>query len=333
MAITDPELDIPFDHWGSGSDEHLRKQSKSADSYFPGGVVFNTYQLAIQASLELMGTRTAPIPVILPITASPETIAAVLRSGASPVLLDVDYLTLQMNPTQLQEALEELKDAIVLLTVPGGQPIDPGLLKQVQALPTIIDTHLVPDSEMHAYLGSFTVYDLSAMCGSGGVVFHKYLPQLAELTVIRSGMMGHSGKMSWPQVNYINQRASLAHLRREDQASVANLYSAFLQSHNKSGMIVFKDSPNWPYYLVRVPDARRVVAHLQDQGVQAVLGCYPLHLLDELKDRWQEEPQYPTAVKLMDEIVALPTFPGVYYDFKEGKNTAKQIISLMLEVT
>lgn len=322
--MLDPELNIPFDVWDE--DDVDLQAGATPDSYFPNGVVFNSYQLAIQSTLELLGTRISPIPVIMPVTASPDTVAAVLRSGAAPVLLDVDYLTLQMNATQLQDALQELESAIVLLTMPGGQAVNEGLITLVEDLPTVVDTRLVPDPKDLKQLGSFTVYDLGPMCGAGGVVVHKFLPQLAELKVVRSGSMGHSGKLSWPQTHYIEQRVDQVASRKQDQALNAFLYTDALRASNKSGMIVFKHSLDWPYYLVRVPNAAHVVAHLQEQGIRAVFGCYPLHLVDELKPRWTEAPEYPVAEKLKDEIVALPTW------FDPQGDSVKKIIGLMLEV-
>jgi dTDP-4-amino-4,6-dideoxygalactose transaminase len=318
MGITDTDLDIQFDAW-----EANESKDSDVDDYFEHAVGFNTYQLALQSTLELLGTRLAPLPVIMPISSSPDTMSAVLRSGAAPVLLDLDYQTLQMNPTQLQEALQELKTAIVLLTLPGGQPVAEGLLKQVVDLPTIIDTRLVPDKPPKS-IGAFTVYDITCMAGSGGVVVHKFPQQLHDLRVIRSGELGHAGALSWPQLNYFHSRYPKVASRKQHQALIAHWYKSDLQKCNKSGMIVFTDSEEWPYFLVRVVDAQRVVAHLQSEGVQAMLGCYPLHLVDEMKNRWKVAPEYPVAEKLMNELVALPTWITT--------DEAEKVVKIMLEV-
>src|SRR5689334_7869041 len=92
----------------------------SLDKYFHNGVTVNSYRTAIQMCLEVLGTRLAPIPVVMSVTAAPSVVAAVLRSGAHPCLVDISEKTLQMDPLILKEVLEELKECIVLLSLPPG---------------------------------------------------------------------------------------------------------------------------------------------------------------------------------------------------------------------
>jgi len=66
----------------------------------------------------------------------------------------------------------------------------------------------------------------------------------------------------------------------------------------------------YPYYLVRVKDAQAAMVHLQSFQFECKLGVFPLHMLPELRPRWQEEPEYPVAEKLHGEVLALSTSPA-----------------------
>lgn len=313
---------VPLRAWDLSTDDE--KYVNLGEAVFSGGTCFSTYQAALVSVLELLGTRKSPLPVIMPVTAPPDTMSAVLRGGAVPFLLDVDYKSLQMNPTQLQEALSSLPAAIVVLTCPGGQKLSESLLELVSDYPTIVDTRWTANPKKLETLGSFTVYDLTEICGNGAVVYHKFEKQQSDLRVVRNGILGQDARITWTQGREIKARGPLVEKREAEQKNTYDSYTKVLLSKGLGGMIIFREAVSFPHYLVRVSNPARVSAHLSSYGIESALGVYPLHLVPELASRWKETPSYEGAELLSKEVLALPTLPRTDTEF---------VIEKILEVT
>lgn len=285
----------------------------------------DSVQTAIQSCLELLGARAAPIPVILPVTSAPDTLSAVLRSGAHPLLLDIEEETLQMDPEQLKEAIElvskEEQVPVVLFNRPFGLPIRPELLEQVLDLPSICDSRVVP----HKDLGlddmqcAFNVFDLAPLCGGGAAIIHPFPAQVKHLKAVRSGVMGLSGALSETQA----EMASGKLLSYEHDINVYREVVNQLMSYGLETMT----PAQWPAPLwVKVSNAKRTVAHLLSYGIQAVVSLCPLHILDEVKRRYVEEPEYPVAAELQNRFICIPTHEGVKGREEEIAKRIKEIL-------
>jgi len=319
---------IPFDSWdGQNNLAGTIEQTKLEQFFGPAAVAFGTYQAAVSASLEVLGTRTHLIPVVLPITAAPDTIAATLRGGGDPLLLDIRPQTLQIDPDALREVLAELKAAVVILTRPGGQDVDPELLELTKELPTILDSRLPPHQRIeNDCVCTFNIFDFSAMLGTGALVVHKFDQQIKELKMVRSGLLGLSANLNDALSAYALKRLKLDPCldeRRKAQKQVADKYIELLK---EKYVIPFDQSVEWPYFIVRVDNADRVVAHLHSHGIEAVKPVFPLHMLSEINRRWVEKPEYPVAEGLWKKLVALPTHTGII-----GKESI--IVERLLEVS
>lgn len=303
---------IPFDSWDGRNDFSGTVEQSRLEQYFgPAAVAFGTYQASLSAILEVLGTRTHLIPVVMPITASPDTIAATLRAGGDPVLLDIRPQTLQIDPDMLRTVLEDLKAAVVILTRPAGQPVDPELLKVVGDNPTVLDSRLPPhDKIAEECICTFNVFDLGPVVGSGSVVVHKFAQQVRELKLVRNGLLGLAGNLNDALSAYALKRLKEdpgLGLRRGTQAIVANRYIELLK---EKYAFPFDQSPEWPYFVLRVENADTVVAHLH-ADVELVKPVFPLHMLSDVNRRWVEKPEYPVAEGLWRKLVALPTHIGV----------------------
>lgn len=284
----------------------------------------NSYQTAIQIVLEVMGTRIHPIPVICSITASPQTIAAILRSGAHPLLVDVAPDTLQLDPVDLQECLNTLdKDeaSIVVLSNIGGQLYSEDLLNVCEGFPTILDTRSPPG--VRSYLEhSFMVEDLELLCGGGRLTVPKDVAH--DLCVIRNGVLGHDAALSRVQQDYLRRQEPHIFEVVEIHQKLYKEYVKALRDAGKNDMIWYESSLDANYFLLKVDDAERYLVYLQEEGIDAKRAFLPLHYLPELKERWQVPPSYPNAEKLYDQLVALPI---------NKKIEPEKIVAKVLEVT
>lgn len=321
-------ITVPFDSWANNLDITNTTEQANLEQYFgPAAVAFNTYQGAVSGILEVLGARSSIVPVIMSITASPDTLAAVLRAGGDPILLDIHPQTLQIDPTLLRSILDEIKTAVVIFARPGGQPVDPQLLEMTKDLPTILDSRLPP----HAHIVddcvcTFNVFDLGVVVGSGAVVIHRFKEQVTELKQVRSGLLGLSGSLNSVLAGYALRQLKhdpvLATRRSTQEVSVMT-YVKLVQDKLT---YPFDSSPEWPYFVVGVENADKAVAHLHGFGIEIVKPVFPLHLLSDINRRWVEKPEYPVAESLCGKLVALPTHLGIL-----GKED--MIISTLLEVS
>jgi dTDP-4-amino-4,6-dideoxygalactose transaminase len=317
---------IPFDSWDGINDfTQCVEQATLEKQLGPASVVFSTYQAAISAILEVLGSRSQTIPVVMSVTSSPDTLSAVLRAGGEPVLIDIRPQTLQMDPGMLRTVLSEIGTAVVILGRPAGQYVDPELLELAGDLPTILDSRLPPGNIEVDSCCTFSVFDLGVLAGCGALVIHKYSQQVTELKLSRSGVLGLSASLNdVVAANVVKRLRSDPNLatRRSEQVIVANRYIELLK---EKYVFPFDSSPDWPCFFVGVGDAARVSAHLHLRGIEVIQPILPLNLLPEVYMRMEETPCYPVAESLHKKLVALPTHPGVL-----GKETI--VVERMNEV-
>lgn len=273
--------------------EHLNALEEYTCAEF--SCAFNGVQTAVQACLELLGTRTAPVPVLMPVTAPPDTLAGVLRAGAHPLLLDVDEETLQIDETQLKEAIAMLEEEnnvpIVLLTRPLGKTVPDSLLELIQDQPSILDARVLPHPGLSPdeLTCTFNIFDLTPVCGAGAIVIHRFEKQVEQLKHVRSGPMGLS-----------------AHLSELDAEFALKELKALGDKVGESPISWFK-----------VPDADRFVMTLNAIDIESVKSVVPLFLLEEVKSRYQEPPEYPVAEKLFNRYICVSSKEEVVSEVRE----------------
>lgn len=285
------------------SHQHLKKLEKLiAPGY---SCAFDSVQNAVQAACELLGTRIDVVPVILPVTAPPDTLAAVLRAGCHPLLLDIEEDTLQMDPIQLKEAIDMVegdeKVPIVLFTRPAGLPINPELLKMVEDLPSIADTRLLPHPELvgEDVPCSFNIFDLTPICGSGAVIVHAFEDNLTNLREVRSGPMGLNAALPEQQAKHAHAVLGCFDVELAIYKDVAGYFAQHLPVLGPSRW----PAPVW----VRADNARKVAAHLASYDIEAKIGLYPLYKLEEVRRRYAEDPEYLVAESLENSFLCIPT--------------------------
>lgn len=300
---------IPFDSWDGKTSPTDYTQVARLEKFFgPCAVVFNTSQNAVAAIMETLGSRTNAVPVVLPVTAAPDTIAGVLRGGGNPILLDIDPGTLQIAPEMLQMVLDEIETAVVVLTRPGGLQVDPRLVEMTKELPTILDTKLLPHEELVEEPATFVLYDFGTIAGDGALLIHRFKDQISDLRRVRSGVLGLAANM-----NALTAEKILKEYKSDLRASYDAFQRRAAEAYTKAFGRTWYTGIEWPYFIAAVDNADRVVAHLHSHGFEAMKPVFPLHFLSEMHMRWTEQPSYPVAEELCKKLVALPTHSGILF--------------------
>lgn len=283
-----------------------------------GNLAVANCQVAVQMCLELLGSRTALVPVVLSITSPPDTLAGIVRGGGHPCLVDIDEETLQMAPDALAEVLNELDGAVVVLSSQGGR-VDPRLLSLVKDYPTILDARTLPKEPGDA---TFTIYDLSDMLGTGAVICTKFEQQGKELFALRNGILGHNSALPEVLCALALRRLPNAASRQEDRTKNASIYRDLLGSAD--GVTILDDvNSDYPVFTIQVEDAEKILTHLRSFKIEAALGVYPMHFIETLRARWSLNPSYPNAERMSKKVVALPTHNA------DAEFIAKEILDIL----
>jgi dTDP-4-amino-4,6-dideoxygalactose transaminase len=280
--------------------------------------------------------------VILPPFTFFATVGAVCRAGAKPVFADIDPVTCNIDPLQIENKITKNTRAIIAVHL-YGQCADMEPLWHVaerHGVPIVEDAAQAIGAEYQGKragtlgaIGCFSFYPSKNLgtYGDGGMVVtndpdwakhmaclrvhgmepkyhHKYLGWNARLDALQAAML----------------RVKLPHLDRwiEGRQQAAQRYDALIEEGHLGQFLQRPTArPNrrhvWNQYVVRVAGGERdsLVKHLQSERI----GCeiyypIPLHLQPCLSYLGYGPGDFPASEVASRCVLALPMFPEIDVD-------------------
>jgi dTDP-4-amino-4,6-dideoxygalactose transaminase len=270
--------------------------------------------------------------VILPVNSFVATSAAVTFCGAKPVLVDIDPITYNIDPNQVEAAITPRTKAIMPVHLYG-------LPAEMDDIITIAEKHgvfVIEDAaQAHGatYKGKragslgdaagFSFYpgkNLGA-CGDAGIAVtnnpeimrrvramrncgqvekyvHEYAPHNHRLDTIQATILR-------VKLKYIDMWNELRHqhamLYNELLADV-DVVTPFMPSHMQSV---------WHLYVIRVNDERDALKqYLADQGISTGIHYpIPIHLQPFYKDLGYKQGDFPITELYAEQCLSLPMYP------------------------
>lgn len=280
--------------------------------------------------------------------ASAETISAV---GATPVFVDIDAATFNMDVDRLEAAITEKTKAIMPVHI-FGQPIDMTRLMDIATrhnLVVIEDCAQSVGAEWQSqkvgsigHVGCFSFYPTKNLgaCGDGGAVTTNDPALAAAMRMLKEH--GQSSRYFYEEIGYNSRLDALQavilsiKLRYLDSWNAqrrekAALYGEFLS--RVPGVAVPKELPEakgvWNQYTIRLTspeDAQPpsgnfrdlVRTKLQECGIGSMVYYpLPLHLQPVYKSLGYVAGQLPVAEQVCREVLSLPMFPELSRDQQE----------------
>lgn len=308
---------------------------------------------ALHLALEAAGVRAGD-EVLLPTTTFTATAEAVIYLGARPVLVDIDPVTMNLDPEDALRRISSRTKAIIPVHL-GGQPCsmeEIHHIAQTHHLRVIEDAaHALP-SEYHGQrigrISEFTCFSFYATktltTGEGGMVTTEN-PQAAERIrlmrlhgIERDAWKRYRADGSWRyevrEAGYkynltdLQSAIGLVQLARCDAMSAARARIA-LRYHDAFSALPELTVPSihtdrttsWHLYILRLRldrlriDRDAFICALKDQGVSCSVHFIPLHL----QPFYQREYGYcrghfRCAEQQFDCCLSLPIFPGMTED-------------------
>jgi perosamine synthetase len=260
-----------------------------------------------------------------------------LYQGATPVFADIDPMTLNIDPNQVEERLTERTRALVPVDV-FGQPApieDLMAISERQGLSLIRDACEAIGAERNGQrIGNqglatvFAFYPNKQMTtGEGGVIVTN---DVAYSRVLRSmSNQGRDDNGTWMNhvrlgYNYrldeMSAALGLSQLARLDEildrrARVASWYNERLSKLDEvqAPYVALETTRmSWFVYVIRVGegiDRTRLIAELENDGIPSRPYFMPIHLQPLYRQRFGHKPgDFPVTERIARTTLALPFF-------------------------
>jgi dTDP-4-amino-4,6-dideoxygalactose transaminase len=308
---------------------------------------------ALHLALEAVGLQPGD-EVLVPTTTFTATAEVVVYFKAIPVLVDVDPITLCIDPEEARKKVTSKTRAILPVHF-AGQPCDMDRIQQLAArhsLHVIEDAaHALPASFRGTPVGAisqltaFSFYATKTLTtGEGGMVTTDDDELAARMKMMRLHGIGrdawkrYSSEGSWyyevlnagfkynltdiqsaigiVQLNKCTEMCSL-------RARIARQYTeAFLQCEEIQVPTVLADRESaWHLYVLRLHLDRltigrsEVIEELKQRGVGTSVHFIPLHLHPYYRDAYHYCPEsFPVALREYYRSFSLPIYPGMSLD-------------------
>ncbi|MEO8595008.1 MAG: DegT/DnrJ/EryC1/StrS family aminotransferase [Candidatus Solibacter sp.] len=260
------------------------------------------------------------------------TAAAIAYTGATPVFVDIEPATFNIDVAQIERAITARTKAILPVHL-FGQPADLDPILEIARRHRLVVIEDAAQSHGAEYkgrrvgaigdIGCFSFYpgkNLGA-CGEGGAVVSNHPELIRKMRMLRDWgsaqkylheLKGYNYRMEGMQGAVL--RVKLRHLDAWTEARRAHAarYGELLK--DCAGIQV---PPEMPYarhvyhvYNVRCTDRAAVRAQLEQRQIQSGIHYpIPVHLQPAYADLGLTRGAFPVAERAAEEVLALPIFP------------------------
>jgi dTDP-4-amino-4,6-dideoxygalactose transaminase len=301
---------------------------------------------ALEMSIMILGIGAGD-EVIMPSFTFVSTANAVVRAGATPVFVDVDYRTLNIDPACIRAAITERTRAIIPVHYAGvGCDMD-----AIMEIATQYNLKVIEDAAqgVNAFHHSQTLGAIGALgtysfhqtknfsCGEGGALCINDDALIERAEIIREKgtnrsqfLQGTVDKYTWVDVgsSYLPSELTAAFLLGQLEAVEAitsqrrECYQRYMQSFQGSaeaGKMTLPSIPdacrsNYHLFHILVPTPQQqqgLISRLNEQGIHAVFHYVPLHSSPMGIALNSEQPALPVTESCSERLVRLPIYPGL----------------------
>jgi len=356
--ITQAEIDEVVDTLRSGwlttGPKTKRFEREFAERvHAPHALAVNSATAAMHLALDAIGLQPDD-EVIVPVYTFTSTAEVVVYFRARPVLVDVDPVTCNLDPSQLEKHITSRTRAIMVVHIAGlPAEMDPILaIARAYNLPVIEDAaHAFPAKYRGRMIGSisdltaFSFYATKALStGEGGMITtanSAYAERIAMMSlhgISRDAWKRYSAESSWfyevLQAGYkynmtdIAAAIGLHQLARsewllERRRSIARRYT---EAFSQWPELDTPPDPThveqaWHLYMLRLRQERLTITRdafiqgLKQAQIGTSVHFIPLHIHPFYRDTYQlAAGDFPAALQAYQRTISLPIYPGMTDD-------------------
>lgn len=294
------------------------------------GIGVNTGTSALHLALLAAGIGPGDEVITVPFTFV-ATVAAIRYTGATPVFVDIDPVTFNMDPAQIEGAITPRTRAILPVHL-YGQPADMDAIVAVARKHNLVVIEDACQAHAAEYKGrrvggigdmaAFSFYpgkNLGAY-GEGGMVTTNNEQYARTIRMLRDWgaetkyhhvLKGYNFRLEGMQGAIL--RVKLKYLDRwtEARRAAARRYDTLLEGSGiKTPVALAHNRHVYHIYAIRSPDRAAWMDALNKAGVQTGIHYpTPVHLLPAHADLGYKAGQFPHSEKAARETLSLPMFP------------------------
>ena len=292
---------------------------------------------ALHLALVASGVTHGDYVITVPNTAVP-TVSAISFSGATPLFVDIDPDTYNIDTNKLRELVviekkrrgNKLKALIPVHLYGQSADMEPVLaIAREFNLTVIEDACQAHGAEYKGKrVGSFGDYacfsfypskNLGAY-GDGGMITTKTPEQAHTLKMLRNygqekryyhTIKGFNSRLDELQAAILLTKIKYLDTWNTRRRDIADFYNQNIKNKAITKPVEVSYGKHvFHLYVIRHPERDRLQAYLQNNDVQTVIH-YPLsiHLQEAYKDLGYSQGDFPVAEKVAEEILSLPIFP------------------------
>jgi dTDP-4-amino-4,6-dideoxygalactose transaminase len=258
--------------------------------------------------------------------------------GATPVFVDIDPETFNIDPDKFEEAIQRVS-AEKKLTPRGIIPVDlfgqPADYDAIQAIADKYNLFVLEDAAQSfgasqqgkkagalAKVGATSFFPAKPLgCyGDGGMIFtddKNIYEQLLSIRVHGQGIdkytnvrVGINGRMDSLQAAVLLAKMEIFPEEIQLRQEVAGRYNQMLAGTVKVPKILKKNISVWAQYSARHPHREGIIKNLRENGIPtAIYYPIPLHLQEAFANLGYLKNDFPVAEKVAGEIFSLPMHP------------------------
>lgn len=347
---------------GPKVEELEKKIAEYCDCKYAVGVSSGTDALLI--SLMAAGIGAKDLVITTPYTFF-ATVGSIARTGAIPLMVDIDEQTYNMDPVLLQETISSLNeekrsrlkaiipihlfgqcaemDPIMEIAVKNDLVVIEDAAQAIGSEYQFLDGKIKRAGSMGQY-GCFSFFpskNLGAF-GDGGMVTTNDPDIYDHLKILRNhgskpkyfhGFIGGNFRLDALQAAVLIVKLRYLDEWTEKRIQNANFYRELLKEVNQEGIsLPFEKGKRHIYnqFVIRVKNRRDALKkYLNEKGI----GCeiyypLPLHMQECFQYLKLKEEDFPVSVKAASESLALPIYPDL--EENQKKYVAENIKEFMI---
>lgn len=293
---------------------------------------------ALVLTLKAFGIGPGDEVITTPFTffASAETIAQV---GATPVFVDIDPVTLNMDLTQLEGKITSKTKAIIPVHI-FGQMVDVEKIMEIAArydLKVIEDAAQAIGAEYrgkkagsigHASTFSFFPTKNLGAYGDAGMIVTNDEDLAAQLRMLRfhgckikyyHDEIGYNSRLDELQAAILRVKLRYLNVWNEGRREKAKMYDQLLA--DAAVQIPGRDPqalPIYHLYVLRTEERSAIMERLKAGGVaNAIYYPVPLHLQKAFRDLGYKAGDFPVAEKACEQALAIPCYPELSVEHQQ----------------
>lgn len=271
--------------------------------------------------------------VIVPSNTYIATALAVTAVGATPVFVEPDLATFNIDPSLIEEKITSKTKAIMPVHL-YGQPCD---MDPIVSIAQKHALHIVEDCAQaqgatykEKKVGSFSIAagysfypgkNLGALGDAGAVVTdeHSIAEKIKALANYGSDYKYHNiyqgmnSRLDEMQAAFLSVKLNCLDRMNEDRKRIAKMYEEGINNPCIIKPVVIPDvDPVWHVYAIRCDRRDELEQHLEERGI-GTMKHYPIsiHLQNCYKDLGYKEGDFPIAEEISKTELSIPMYYGM----------------------